>query len=236
MPRGVRPRPCTRRHSRLCLRKHVMGTDAVLDVLEGLRLLEWVYQCHDLDQQLGPEKGEETHAKTMFAVQGSGFSVHQRVQGSGFRIHQRVQGLGIRDSGLVATVPDQDSLFKHITLPDLTHFTHSIALFLTHPPSSTPTSTLTLPSLPPQLTLQVIGTVNGVAQTCASLASAMAPAFAGNVFSYSLQVFPYKLSRSPLNHDRNSAHGAAIQSSMQPFSHSLFRIVPSHRLRETIKY
>ena len=171
-----------------------------------------------------------------FRVQGSGFRVHQRVQGSGFRVHQRVQGLGFRDSGLVATDPDQHSLFKHITLPDLTHFTHSIALFLTHPPSSTPTSTLTLPSLPPQLTLQVIGTVNGVAQTCASLASAMAPAFAGNVFSYSLQVFLYKFSRSPLNHDRNSAHGAAIQSSLQPFSHSLFRIVPSHRLRETIKY
>lgn len=34
---------------------------------------------------------------------------------------------------------------------------------------------------------KVIGTINGVSQTMASLSSALAPAFAGNVFSFSLQ-------------------------------------------------
>eukprot|EP00284_Hemiselmis_tepida_P011297 CAMPEP_0174917386 /NCGR_PEP_ID=MMETSP1355-20121228/2418_1 /TAXON_ID=464990 /ORGANISM="Hemiselmis tepida, Strain CCMP443" /LENGTH=180 /DNA_ID=CAMNT_0016162467 /DNA_START=132 /DNA_END=670 /DNA_ORIENTATION=+ len=35
---------------------------------------------------------------------------------------------------------------------------------------------------------RVIGSINGMSQTCASLASAVAPAFAGNLFSLSLQM------------------------------------------------
>jgi hypothetical protein len=130
----------------------------------------------------------------------------------------RDSGLGFRDSGLVPTflinihtLNPSPSPISHISL------THSLSL----PPSPTlihPHFHTDPPSLSPQLILQVIGTVNGVAQTCASLASAMAPAFAGNVFSYSLQVSPNPSPPFSLHHHHSTLH-VAIQSSTESFIH-----------------